>query len=200
MSPLPSSSSGGAHASSLDPTSWRLLSRVRLGDSSALAQLIDRYLPRLRRWAHGKLPRWARSFADTPDIVQDVLVRSIGRLDVLDPRGAHALKAYFRKAVANRIRDEYRRTARRGVAQPLAESLLDPRPSPLDDAIAKDRRERYRRALARLTPQDRWLIVGHVELHYTHEQLACMTGRSPNAARMALQRAVGRLAAHMRDD
>ena len=56
---------------------------------------------------------------------------------------------------------------------------------------------RYRAALASLNTSDRELIVAHVELEYTHAQIGCMTGRSPNAARMALQRAVGRLAARM---
>jgi DNA-directed RNA polymerase specialized sigma24 family protein len=38
-----------------------------------------------------------------------------------------------------------------------------------------------------------------MELDYSHDQLGCMIGRSPNAARMALRRAVGRLAEQMRD-
>jgi DNA-directed RNA polymerase specialized sigma24 family protein len=43
------------------------------------------------------------------------------------------------------------------------------------------------------------LIVAHVELGYSHAQLGCMTGRSSNAARMALRRAIGRLAERMRE-
>jgi DNA-directed RNA polymerase specialized sigma24 family protein len=57
---------------------------------------------------------------------------------------------------------------------------------------------RYRAALDRLGARDRELIVAHVELDYTHEQLGCMIGRSRNAARMALHRAIGRLARQMR--
>jgi DNA-directed RNA polymerase specialized sigma24 family protein len=69
----------------------------------------------------------------------------------------------------------------------------------LQDAIANEREAQYRTALERLGPSDRDLVVGHIELGYTHEQLACMGGRSPNAARVALQRAVRRLIDHMRD-
>jgi DNA-directed RNA polymerase specialized sigma24 family protein len=58
---------------------------------------------------------------------------------------------------------------------------------------------RYRSALARLGARDREVIVAHVELDYTHEQLGCMIGRSPNAARMALRRAIDRLAEQMRE-
>jgi DNA-directed RNA polymerase specialized sigma24 family protein len=58
---------------------------------------------------------------------------------------------------------------------------------------------RYRAALAALSPVDQELIVAHVELDYNHEQLGCMLGRSRDAARMALRRAVGRLADRMRE-
>jgi RNA polymerase sigma factor (sigma-70 family) len=76
---------------------------------------------------------------------------------------------------------------------------VQPAPSPLDELLADERQARYRAALARLRPRDHELIVAHVELDYTHQQLGCMTGRSPNAARMALERAIRRLAEEMRD-
>jgi DNA-directed RNA polymerase specialized sigma24 family protein len=81
----------------------------------------------------------------------------------------------------------------------LSERLVDQSPSPLDRALIQEQDARYRAALARLGLRDRELIVAHVELGYTHAQLGCMTGRSRNAARMALERAVRRLAAQMRD-
>jgi RNA polymerase sigma-70 factor, ECF subfamily len=37
-----------------------LLTRVRGGDEAALNDLFARYLPLMRRWAAGRLPRWAR--------------------------------------------------------------------------------------------------------------------------------------------
>jgi RNA polymerase sigma-70 factor (ECF subfamily) len=190
------------HASStapLDCTSSRLLTRLRDGDSSALTQLIGRYLPRLQRWAHGRLPRWTRTIADTPDVIQDVMLRSLGRLDAVDLRGRHALAAYFREAVRNRIRDEHRQFAFRGANLAISDAIADTGPSPLDRAIERDLAARYRRALRRLRIKDQELIVGHLELDYSHEQLGHMTGRTRNAARMALQRALVRLAEEMRE-
>src|SRR5262249_15929534 len=110
-----------------------------------------------------------------------------------------ALAAYLRQAVRNRIRDEHRRFARRGAHDAPADVLADAAPSPLDRAMARERDARYRAALARLSPQDRELILPHVHLDHTHEQLGCMAGRTRNAARMALERAVRRLAEQMRD-
>jgi RNA polymerase sigma factor (sigma-70 family) len=109
------------------------------------------------------------------------------------------LAAYLRQAVQNRIRYEHRRVARRGTPEAPSEMLVDPVPSPLDRVITREMETRYRSALMRLTSAERELIVAHVELDYTHKQLGCMTGRSPNAARMALQRAVRRLVEQMRD-
>jgi RNA polymerase sigma-70 factor, ECF subfamily len=189
--PSQTSSSGG-HALPLD-------SRAPV-DDSALKSLLVRCLPRLRRLAHGRLPRWVRSIADTADIVHDVVVRSMRRLHAIERRDDEALAAYLSEAVRNRIRDEHRRMARWGTAPAPSADLRDPAASPFDLAARAEMETRYRDALARLTPLDQTLIVGHVELEYSHEQLGLMLGRSRNAARMALQRAIRRLAEEMRDD
>lgn len=181
-------------------TSGRLLSRIRLGDASAVDRLLARHLPRLQRWAHRRLPGWARTIADTDDLVQDVLLRAAGRLPLLEISTSEALAAYLREAVWNRIRDEHRRVARRGTSEPLPARLADASPSPLDLAIAGNAADRYRRALASLSDGDQELIVAHVELDYTHDQLGYMTARSRNAARMALHRAIQRLARQMGED
>jgi DNA-directed RNA polymerase specialized sigma24 family protein len=56
-----------------------LLQRIRSGDPDAREQLMRRYLPRLRRWAHGRLPVYAREIDDTDDLVQNTLLRSSRR-------------------------------------------------------------------------------------------------------------------------
>jgi RNA polymerase sigma-70 factor (ECF subfamily) len=194
----PATSSSGSLTRVSTHTSDRLLASARAGDASAFAQLLARAIPGLLRWAHGRLPRWARTMADTNDLVQDAVLRTVGRLDALDLRGRDALAAYLREAVRNRIRDEHRRVARRGPHDGAAETVADAAPSPLDRVLTAETEARYHAALARMRPLDRELIVAHVELGYTHDQLACMTGRSRNAARMALQRAVTRLVRQMR--
>jgi RNA polymerase sigma-70 factor, ECF subfamily len=179
------------------PTSWRLLAQARRGHSSALELLVLRYLPRLRRWARGRLPVWVRSAADTSDLLQDVILHTLSRLDVFQPQGRRALAVYLRAAVRNRIADEHRR-ASRWVMSETVETLASNGPSPLQRAIDAETEHQYRAALARLSRRDRELIVAHLELDYSHAQLGCMIGRSPNAARMALCRAISRLAERMR--
>jgi RNA polymerase sigma factor (sigma-70 family) len=170
---------------------------VREGDRSALWRLVELNLAPLRRWAHRRLPLWARTIADTSDLVQDAIVRTVTRLGAIDVGERGALQAYLRQSVNNRIADELRRVGRRGVAAPLAEEAASELPSPLDSAIAADLEARYKLALTRMRERDRALIVGHVELQYTLEQLACMSGRTVSASRMALRRALVKLADEM---
>jgi RNA polymerase sigma-70 factor (ECF subfamily) len=181
------------------PTSQRLLARARRGEASAMGLLIAGCLPDLRRWAHRRLPQWVRSAADTSDLVQDAVLGTLARLDAFQPQGRRALASYLRTAVRNRIADEHRRAAQWIASADAIEALPSEAASPLQDAIDAETRRRYRHALAQLSSRDQELLVAHFELDYSHAQLGCMTGRSPHAARMALTRAIGRLAARMRD-
>jgi RNA polymerase sigma factor (sigma-70 family) len=182
-------------------TTWsslRLYVRARDGDQSAISALFVRNFRPLLRWAHGRLPHWARGLADTADLVQDVMLQTFQRLDRFEPRGQRALQAYLRQSIHNRIRDELRRVGRTPSSQLVDSSLLDRSPSPLHQAMDQEAAERYKAALARLVPGDRELIVGRFELEYSYDQLALATRRrTPDAARMAVKRALVRLAHQM---
>jgi RNA polymerase sigma factor (sigma-70 family) len=172
-----------------------LLTRARAGDAQALDDLFARYLPGLRRWATGRLPRWARDLADTPDVVQEVLLDTFRKIDGFDHRGEGALRAYLRQAVMNRIRDELRRAHRKPAPLELDESMIDPGLSPLEAAVGAEAVERYEAALQRLSQGDRELVIARVEMGLTYAELAAATGKpSADAARMAVSRALIRLA------
>ena len=180
-------------------TSLDLLERARAGDEAALNALLARYLPRLRRWASGRLPRWARDMADTQDLVQEAVVQTFRKIEGFEWRGDGALQAYLRQAILNRIRDELRRAGRRPANAALDSQSPDVAPSPLEEAIGAQALERYETALQRLRAEDREAIISRIELGCTHEQLASVLGKpSANAARMAVERALVRLAAQMR--
>src|ERR1043165_7150381 len=132
------------------PTSEQLFVQARRGDASALRRLFGRYLPDLGRWTRGRLPRWVRTAADTSDLVHDAVVRTLPHLDTFDRRGRRALAAYLRAAVQNRIRDDPRPAARRGVHVARSDALVGASASPLAQAIAAETEARYRAALARL--------------------------------------------------
>ena len=180
-------------------STFHLLERVRAGDQAALDALFARYLVPLRRWASGRLPRWARDMSDTQDLVQETLVNAFKRIEAFDPRGEGALHAYLRQALMNRIRDELRRFDRRGSPAQLDSQQADTSPSPLEQAIGRQATDRYEQALERLNPGDREAIIARVELGCSYEELAIALGRpSADAARKAAQRALIKLAAEMK--
>src|SRR6202035_2381849 len=100
-------------------STFDLVERAKSGDGDALNRLFARYLPSLRRWASGRLPRWARDLMDTDDLVQETMIRAVKRLGAFESRHEGALQAYLRQAVVNRIRDEVRRSARLPVTDVL---------------------------------------------------------------------------------
>ena len=68
-------------ATQLDTSSTvSLLPLATRGDRRALEILIERMRPYLKRTGHGKLPSWARSRAETEDLVQESLIRALRHL------------------------------------------------------------------------------------------------------------------------
>lgn len=185
-------------AGPLADASLTLLERARAGDRDALGRLLDRHVPRLRRWARGRLPLWARDLGDTEDAVQDAVMRSVGRIEAADLPNEGALHAYLRQAVLNRIRDEMRRAGRRPPSDTLDESLADPATSPLDRTIGVQAVARYEAALMALRPADREAVIARVEMGLSYDELAAAMGKpTANAARVSVARALVRLAEEM---
>ena len=182
-------------------TTIDLLERFKQGDQEAVARLVERSLPPLRRWARGRLPGWARSLAETQDLVQDAVIRALPRLKTFQAEHPGALQAYLRQAIANHIRDEIRKVNARPAPAELRDSQPDLSPSPLEQAIGREGFERYEAALARLRPADREAIVARLELQQSYEEVALALGKSSaDAARMAVARAVKSLILAMGKD
>jgi RNA polymerase sigma-70 factor (ECF subfamily) len=175
-----------------------LLELFRGGNDRARDRLIERCLPSLRRWARGRLPQWARSAADTQDLVQDAVMRALPRLHVFEVRRAGALQSYLREAVQNRIYDEVRRVSARPGQAEMPDNVVDEQPSPLEQTITREGYERYKNALQGLRPVEREAIVARLELQYSYEEVATLLGKpNANAARMTVARAIVRLVEEM---
>ena len=179
-------------------SSLELIQRAQAGDHAALDRLLTRYLPRLRRWATGRLPRHARAMTDTDDLVQHALIGTFKNIGAFEGRGEWALQAYLRQAVTNRIRDELERAEHQHQRTELAEDIPDSGVSPLEQAMGTEAFQQYDTALAALDPTDREAVIARLELGCSYREIAALVNKpTPDAARMVVSRALTRLAGTM---
>ena len=179
-------------------STYDLLSQARLGDQRALDTLFSRYTPALRRWAHRRLPVWARDIADTDDMVQEALLRTFKRLDTFEYQAEGGLHAYLRQVLLNRIREELRKANRRPVSVELDDETTDAAPTPFDAAVGRRTRAQYEAALQRLRIEEREALIGRLEWGLSYKELANALGKpTAEAARKSAQRALVRLLCEM---
>lgn len=172
-----------------------LLALYRAGDERARDRLLARYLPLLRRWAHGRLPAGARSLADTDDLVQISLLRALRHMGTFEPAHEGAFLVYLRRIFLNAMRDEIRRAHPERRAGEPDQGLSDGKPSALEQTIGRETMEAYEAGLALLDEGQREAVVLRLEFGMKYEEIAEATGKpSANAARMAVSRAILRLA------
>jgi RNA polymerase sigma-70 factor, ECF subfamily len=175
-----------------------LVQRAREGDQTAWEMLVARYQGPLKRFARTRLARQAHRLTDTDDVVQDVTVSVFRRLHRIELRFPGALLAYLRRSVSNRVADEHRRAVRQGPIATLADDYPDAQQSPLDLTIDKDKVRVYRAALLTLSADDRAAVVMRLERGATYEAIAARLSKpTPNAARVAVARAMFKLAKAM---
>ncbi len=175
-----------------------LLGLLRQGDDAARVRLLERFLPLLRRWAHGRLPNSARDLNDTNDLVQMTMMSALRNLDRFESAHEGALLAYLRTALMNAVRDEMRRIQRQGIGEPLPDDT-----QPLDAALQVPRLDSdewldYERALGKLPELKRDAIVLRLEFGMSYAEIAAALDRpSEAAANMMVSRALLELAALM---
>ncbi|MBM3819922.1 MAG: sigma-70 family RNA polymerase sigma factor [Acidimicrobiia bacterium] len=183
----------------MDPeSSFELIQRAQSGDSAALERLLERYRPRLQRWASGRLPRYARDMTDTDDLVQEALIGTIRNFKAFEQREEWALQAYLRRAVTNRIRDELRKVQSRPRREEMPEGAVATDLSPLQAAVGRETFEQYEKALEALGEVEREAVIARVELGSSYEEIAALLDKpSADAARMTVTRALAKLAQMM---
>ena len=177
-----------------DEPTIELVFKARDGDRAAVEALLQRCLPELKRWAHGRLPAAARGNLDTGDLVQETVLHVLRRLDHFEPRHVGAMQAYLRQSVINRIRDEVRKITRRPAPAELSGDLVADDTSPLEATLRDEAYRRYRAALGDLSSREKAFVVARIEAQWTVSEIAQHFGvRSVDAARMAVSRALKRL-------
>ncbi len=181
-------------------TTINLVARARLGDREALELIAARFYSALMRFAHGRIPPYARGLSETRDIVQLVVINTLARIDTIEVAPSGSLLAYLRRAVLNLVRDQIRRAQRRPAADALSPDLVAGDRDPLDHVISEELFERYESALAQLPNDQQEAVIMRIEMDCGYREIAEALGRtSPEAARMLVRRAVKALATLLQD-
>ena len=177
-------------AKSSDSTA-ELVLKAKVGDRSAENEIVRRSLPRLKRFAHGRLPSRVRHGYDTEDIVQDSMLHTLQRLSTFDPTRPGGLQAIF----------ESRSRIACGTNAAGRSASVRRRPWPMSSTSGRRRSTRRRRrrspgvSTSRREPPsaDRSLLVARIDLGYDYKQIARLFDKpSPDAARVAVHRALRR--------
>ena len=185
----------GAVAS--EPTE-ELLRRIRGGDASAKHTLYERCLPLLRRWAHGRLPLYARDIADTDDLVQVTLMRALNHVSEFEAERSGCFLAYLRQILLNEVRAEMRKRRTRGSTVDIEElALPDEAASVVEQLVGEERMRSYETALGSLEREQQALVVMRFEFGMSYQEIALENGATPDGVRMRVARALKILAERM---
>lgn len=172
-----------------------ILERAREGDRASGGRLLERAIPIIRRWAHGRLPSHVRQDANTEDVVQDAVLKVFRQLPRFTHQHEWSLHAYLRRTVVNRMRDLIRGAGRQPMMVEMPPELRDQQPSALELAIRRERRDRFLAALQALPAGDRQLLILRIELGHSAADIGEHLGISTAAAGMRLTRAFEKLRA-----
>ncbi|MFW5741799.1 MAG: RNA polymerase sigma factor [Spirochaetota bacterium] len=167
------------------------------GDREALAALVSRYSPRLRRLLYSIVGPDPEAIADAEQEVYVSLIRKIDRF-----RGHSSFSTFFYSLARHRALDLMRsrgRSAARTVAYEDADRFRSTMAGPETALIAGATGELVRRALARLSPEDRLLVYLKDGEGERVERLAEMVGKPIGTVKSRLARARTRLARYLEE-
>jgi RNA polymerase sigma-70 factor (ECF subfamily) len=176
-----------------------LLQRAKGGSSEALDYLYDRCANRLLALIRLRLGRELRGRLESRDILQATLLKSLQHLNELEGTETRSLMAWLARIAEHEIRDraDYFGRQRRDAARevPADDETLPPRltRSALSRLILTEEAERLEAAIESLSPEHREVILLRKFEELSFAEIGRRTGRSEDAARMLLARAMAAL-------
>lgn len=184
-------------------TSADLLRRAQAGAPDALNALYERCAGRLLAYVRLRLGRELRSRLESRDILQATMLRSLQHLHDLKGDETRSLMAWLARIADNEIRDraDYHKRQRRDAAREMA--LDDDAPVPaltrsaLSRVILNQEAERLEAAIESLAPAHREVILLRKYEELTFSEIARRLGKSEDACRMLLARAMTALTLKM---
>jgi RNA polymerase sigma-70 factor (ECF subfamily) len=183
-----------------------LLRRLHAGDRDALAGLFDYYRSRLGKMVRVHLDTRLAGRFDASDVLQEAFLDAVRQLPAYLRQPRVAFYVWLRGVAWERLLNLQRqhagaqcRAVGRELALPakssalLARSLLAPGPSPSEILLQAELRQRLQRALARLDPEDREVILMRHFENLSNGEVAQALGIGDSGATMRYGRALFRL-------
>jgi RNA polymerase sigma-70 factor (ECF subfamily) len=182
-----------------------LLRAARQGSREALGELYARYGSRLLAFIRVRMGRDLRAHVESRDILQGTLLKSFQRIEQFEGGDGATLMGWLMRIAENEIRDQvdYQHRRRRDVdaAVPLDAGGIDVAArvrSALSEAVVNEEAERLGAALETLEPDHREVIVLRKLEELSFKEVAARMGRSEDACRMLLARAMVALTLRLR--
>ena len=195
-----------------------LLAQAKVGDDSAVNQLMDRHRNSLRQLIRMRLDARIQKRVDVSDVVQDVLVEANRRLETYISNPIMPFHLWLRQIAKDRIIDAHRRhrvSAKRSVDREqgmviprghdhssiqLASLLGDGQLTPAAAALQKEMAKKVEAAIAQLDDKDCEIITMRHYEHLTNQEIGSILGLTEPAASMRYLRAIKRLKTLMQND
>ncbi|MBW3592162.1 MAG: sigma-70 family RNA polymerase sigma factor [Actinobacteria bacterium] len=165
-----------------------LVARARAGDGPALDVLVERYAPRVNRITAQVLG----DFEDARDAAQESLVKLCTRLRQF--RGDAQFATWLHRLVVNTCRDlQARKLARPSEPLELGEAAAGAEWDPAAVTLLADLREDVASALARLSPDQRAVVVLRDAFGLSYEEIARVASMPVGTAKCYVHRGRERL-------
>jgi RNA polymerase sigma-70 factor (ECF subfamily) len=175
-----------------------LVERAREGDRPAFDELVKRYRGRIAGHIKARLGGYLRSRVDVDDLLQEVLLRAFSSLSQFHWSGD---QAFFRwlGTIARNVVHEVARREQRELILP-SEDVLEAREiSPRHALERGERFDRLEKAIERLTPEHREVILMARIRRLPIQEVAARMNRTPDAIAQLLRRALKKLKSEFGD-
>lgn len=174
-------------------------------DPDAIGELIERYLPQLHAYVRLRLGHRVRARESSEDVVQSICRELLANPGDFTFRGEDRFRAWLFTAALNKVRDKQRFHGREGRhperEQPGGDHELQQAASyltPSVDAIGLETARAMTAALAALSEEHREVITMARVVRLPHNVIAEVMGRSQDAVRQLLVRALLKLSQELR--
>jgi len=190
----------------LSPSVTTLLLEAREGSEQALNRLFEQCGERLLGLIRLRMGAKLRSRMESTDLLNATLLRAFRSFDSLEARNTPSLMAWLARIAESEIRDEadrlnaQRRDAAKEVALDSGVAELAARlRSQTSRLVLSESRLRLEAALGELSDEYREIVVLRRYEELGFKEIGSRLGKSPDACRMLLARAMTALTLKMRE-